>query len=214
ARVTLAVRDMTKGEAAAAEMTGDVGVRELDLSDLSSVRAFAEAWEGDLDILINNAGVMATPLTRTKDGFELQIGTNHLGHFALTNLLLPRLRDRVVTVSSGAHRIGRIRLDDLNWEREGYKRWQAYGQSKLANLLFTGELQRRLDEAGSSLRAMAAHPGYAATNLQSRTGSIVQNTFMAVTNLVLAQSDDMGGLPTLFAATQDIPGDSYVGPDG
>jgi NAD(P)-dependent dehydrogenase (short-subunit alcohol dehydrogenase family) len=214
ARVTLAVRDTAKGEAAAREMTGAVDVRPLDLADLASVRAFADGWDGELDVLVNNAGVMATPLTRTKDGFELQIGTNHLGHFALTNLLLPRLRDRVVTVSSGAHRIGRIRLDDLNWEREGYKRWQAYGQSKLANLLFTGELQRRLDEAGSSLRAMAAHPGYAATNLQSRTGSIVQNTFMAVTNLVLAQSDDMGGLPTLFAATQDIPGDSYVGPDG
>src|SRR5256714_8956937 len=214
ARVTLAVRDTTKGEAAAAEMTGDVGVRELDLSDLSSVRAFAEAWEGDLDVLINNAGVMATPLTRTKDGFELQIGTNHLGHFALTNLLLPWIRDRVVTVSSGAHRFGKIDVDDLNWERRGYSRWPAYGQSKLANLLFTVELQRRLEAAGSPVRALAAHPGYAATNLQARTGSFLQNTIMAVTNRVLAQSDEMGALPTLFAATQDIPGDSYVGPDG
>ena len=212
--MTLAVRDTTKGEAAAAEMTGDVGVRELDLSDLSSVRAFAEAWEGDLDVLINNAGVMATPLTRTKDGFELQIGTNHLGHFALTNLLLPRIRDRVVTVSSGAHRFGKIDVDDLNWERRGYSRWPAYGQSKLANLLFTVELQRRLEAAGSPVRALAAHPGYAATNLQARTGSFLQNTVMAVTNRVLAQSDEMGALPTLFAATQDIPGDSYVGPDG
>jgi len=214
ARVTIAVRDGAKGKAAAAEMPGAVDVRELDLADLTSVRAFADAWDGDIDVLINNAGVMATPLTRTKDGFELQIGTNHLGHFALTNLLLPRIRDRVVTVSSGAHRMGKIRLDDLNWEHGGYKRWPAYGQSKLANLLFTGELQRRLTEAGSPVRAVAAHPGYAATNLQSRTGSFVQNAIMAVSNRVIAQSDEMGALPTLYAATQDIDGDSYVGPDG
>jgi NAD(P)-dependent dehydrogenase (short-subunit alcohol dehydrogenase family) len=214
ARVTLAVRDTAKGQAAAADMPGAVDVRALDLADLASVRAFAEGWDGDLDVLINNAGVMAVPESRTKDGFEMQIGTNHLGHFALTNLLLPRIADRVVSVASGAHRIGKIRLDDLNWERGGYKRWPAYGQSKLANLLFISELQRRLTEAGSSVRAMAAHPGYAATNLQSRTGNVVQNAFMAVTNLVLAQSDEMGALPTLYAATQDIPGDSYVGPDG
>ena len=135
------------------------------------MRAFADAWDGDLDVLVNNAGVMAVPEQRTKDGFEMQIGTNHLGHFALTNLLLPQITDRVVTVSSGAHRIGSIRLDDLNWEHGSYHRWRAYGQSKLANLLFTSELQRRLDAAGSSVRALAAHPGYAATNLQSRTES-------------------------------------------
>ncbi|HEY3186429.1 MAG TPA: oxidoreductase [Solirubrobacteraceae bacterium] len=214
ARVTLAVRDTAKGERAAADMPGAVDVRALDLADLASVRAFAEGWPGDLDVLINNAGVMATPETRTKDGFELQIGTNHLGHFALTNLLLPRIRDRVVTVSSGAHRLGKIRLDDLNWERGGYSRWQAYGQSKLANLLFTGELQRRLTGAGSDVRAVAAHPGYAATNLQQHTGSFIQNAIMAISNRVIAQSEDMGALPTLYAATQDIPGDSYVGPDG
>src|SRR5947209_13285864 len=214
ARVTLAVRDTAKGEAAAAEMTGSVDVRRLDLADLSSVRAFADAWADDLDVLVNNAGVMAVPESRTKEGFEMQIGTNHLGHFALTNLLLPRIRDRVVSVSSGAHRIGRIRLDDLNWEEGSYSRWPAYGQSKLANLLFIAELQRRLEEAGSPVRAVAAHPGYAATNLQARTGSVLQNTFMWVTNLVIAQSDEMGALPTLYAATQDIPGDSYVGPDG
>ncbi|HEY3020929.1 MAG TPA: oxidoreductase [Solirubrobacteraceae bacterium] len=214
ARVTLAVRDTTKGERAAADMPGAVDVRPLDLADLASIRAFADGWEGDLDILINNAGVMATPETRTKDGFELQIGTNHLGHFALTNLLLPRIGDRVVTVSSGAHRIGKIRLDDLNWERGSYKRWPAYGQSKLANLLFTGELQRRLTAAGSHVRAMAAHPGYAATNLQQHTGSFIQNAVMAISNRVIAQSEDMGALPTLYAATQDIPGDSFVGPDG
>jgi NAD(P)-dependent dehydrogenase (short-subunit alcohol dehydrogenase family) len=214
ARVTLAVRDTAKGQAAAADMPGAVDVRALDLADLSSVRAFAEGWEGDLDVLVNNAGVMAVPESRTKDGFEMQIGTNHLGHFALTNLLLPRITDRVVSVSSGAHRIGKIRLDDLNWEQGGYKRWSAYGQSKLANLLFISELQRRLTEAGSPVRAMAAHPGYASTNLQSHTGNLVQNAIMAVSNLVIAQSDEMGALPTLYAATQDIPGDSYVGPDG
>jgi NAD(P)-dependent dehydrogenase (short-subunit alcohol dehydrogenase family) len=195
-------------------MSGAVEVRALDLADLASVRAFAEDWQEGLDVLINNAGVMATPKSRTKDGFELQIGTNHLGHFALTNLLLPRIADRVVTVSSGAHRAGKIRLDDLNWEHGRYQRWPAYGQSKLANLLFTSELQRRLEGAGSEVRAIAAHPGYAATNLQSRTGSFVQNAFMAIGNLVIAQSDEMGALPTLYAATQDLPGDSYVGPDG
>ena len=214
ARVTLAVRDTGKGERAASEMPGTVDVRSLDLADLSSVRAFADAWEGDLDILVNNAGVMALPQSQTKDGFEMQIGTNHLGHFALTNLLLPQIRDRVVTVSSGAHRIGKIRLDDLNWEQGGYKRWSAYGQSKLANLLFTGELQRRLEAAGSSVRAVAAHPGYAATNLQQHTGNLLQNAVMWVSNHVIAQSDEMGALPTLYAATQDIPGDSFVGPDG
>jgi NAD(P)-dependent dehydrogenase (short-subunit alcohol dehydrogenase family) len=144
ARVVLAVRDVAKGEAAAAAIDGETEVRELDLADLASVRAFADAWEGDLDVLVNNAGVMAVPEQRTKDGFEMQLGTNHLGHFALTNLLLPHVTDRVVVVASGAHRMGSIHLDDLNWERHGYSRWRAYGQSKLANLLFMSELQRRL----------------------------------------------------------------------
>ncbi|TMK74268.1 MAG: SDR family NAD(P)-dependent oxidoreductase [Actinobacteria bacterium] len=213
ARVVLAVRDLAKGEHAATTIRGEREVRQLDLADLASIRTFAQAWAGDLDVLINNAGVMATPERRTKDGFELQIGTNHLGHFALTNLLLPRITDRVVTVSSGAHRTGRIRLDDLNWEHGGYKRWGAYGQSKLANLLFTLELQRRLHAAGSDVRALAAHPGYAATNLQHRTENLVQNTVMAITNRLIAQSEEMGALPTLYAATQDLPGGSYVGPD-
>ena len=214
ARVILAVRDTAKGEAAVAGFPGTVEVRRLDLADLASIREFAQAWQGGLDVLINNAGVMATPERRTKDGFELQIGTNHLGHFALTNLLLPRIGDRVVTVSSTAHRMGRIRLDDLNWERRRYQRWPAYGQSKLANLLFTSALQRRLEAAGSEVRAVAAHPGYAATNLQQHTGSLIQNTFMAISNRLFAQSDEMGALPTLYAATQDIPGDGFVGPDG
>ena len=214
ARVVLAVRDVARGREAATTIDGDTEVRPLDLADLASVRAFADDWDGELDVLINNAGVMAIPEQRTADGFEMQIGTNHLGHFALTNLLLPHIGDRVVTVSSVMHRAGSIRLDDLNWERGGYKSWRAYGQSKLANLLFTSELQRRLDEAGSSVRATAAHPGYAATNLQSHTGNFIQNALMAVGNKVVAQSDEMGALPTLYAATQDIPGDSYAGPGG
>jgi NAD(P)-dependent dehydrogenase (short-subunit alcohol dehydrogenase family) len=214
AHVVLAVRDVAKGHAAAASIEGHPEVRELDLADLASVRAFADAWDGDLDVLVNNAGVMAVPESRTKDGFEMQFGTNHLGHFALTNLLLPHVRDRVVVVASGAHRMGSIHLDDLNWERHGYSRWRAYGQSKLANLLFMSELQRRLDEAGSDVRALGAHPGWAATNLQHRTENVVQNTFLAIANRVIAQSEEMGALPTLFAATQDLPGDTYIGPDG
>src|SRR5436190_3417336 len=214
ARVVLAVRDTARGGQAAGTIEGETEVRELDLADLASVRAFADAWDGELDVLVNNAGVMAVPERRTKDGFELQIGTNHLGHFALTNLLLQRIGGRVVTVSSGAHRTGKIDLDDLNWERRDYQRWRAYGQSKLANLLFTLELQHRLDDAGSEIRALAAHPGYSATKLQQRTESLIQNTVMWVTNHLIAQSEEMGALPTLYAATQDLPGGSYVGPDG
>jgi NAD(P)-dependent dehydrogenase (short-subunit alcohol dehydrogenase family) len=214
AAVTLAVRDTTKGKAAAAGMAGDVTVRHLDLADLASVRSFADAVEGPVNLLVDNAGVMATPEQRTADGFEMQIGTNHLGHFALTNLLLPQITDRVVVVSSDLHRSGRIDLDDLNWQRRPYKAWDAYSQSKLANLLFVLELRRRLTEAGSTVRALAAHPGYAATNLQGRTASAISNFFMAVANRLVAQSDTMGALPTLYAATADIPGGTYVGPDG
>ncbi len=214
AEVTLAVRDEAKGREAAATMPGSVEVRRLDLADLSSVRAFAEGWDGNLDVLIDNAGVMATPQRRTVDGFELQIGTNHLGHFALTNLLLPRLTDRVVVVSSSAHRMGRIDLGDLNWERRRYRSWGAYGQSKLANLLFVWELQRRLDEAGSPLRALAAHPGYAATNLQTRTANPVGNLLSEGLNRFVAQSAEDGAMPTLRAATEDLPGRTYVGPGG
>src|SRR3954451_25039737 len=197
AKVVLAVRDESRGAKAAASIDSDATVARLDLADLDSVRAFAEGWTGDLDILINNAGIMAVPQGTTADGFELQFGTNHLGHFALTNLLLPHVTDRVVTVSSGAHRIGRMHLDDLNWERRRYDRWRVYGQTKLSNLLFTKELQRRLDEAGSPVRAVAAHPGYANTHLQSHTGSRVQHGLMAVSNRLLAQRDEMGALPTL-----------------
>jgi NAD(P)-dependent dehydrogenase (short-subunit alcohol dehydrogenase family) len=214
AAVTLAVRDTTKGESAAAAMTGAVTVRRLDLADLGSIRSFAESTEGPVDLLVDNAGIMATPAQRTADDFELQIGTNHLGHFALTNLLLPQITDRIVVVSSDLHRSGKIDLDDLNWERRSYKPWAAYSQSKLANLLFVLEIQRRLGEAGSAVRAIAAHPGYAATNLQGRTGSPISNLAGAIGNRLIAQSDAMGALPTLFGATEDIPGGTYIGPDG
>ena len=207
------MRNTAKGEEAARTIDGDTDVRHLDLADLASVRAFAETIHDDVDVLINNAGVMNVPLAHTADGFEMQIGTNHLGHFALTNLLLPRITDRVVVVASGAHRYGKIRLDDLNWE-QGYKRHAAYGQAKLANVLFMAELQRRLDAAGSSVRSVGAHPGWASTNLQSRSGNRIEDGLMSVGNRLFAQTGEMGAEPTLFAATQDIPGNSYVGPDG
>ncbi|MCO7221749.1 oxidoreductase [Klenkia sp. PcliD-1-E] len=214
AHVVLAVRDTGRGEAAARSITGDVEVRRLDLADLSSVREFAGSWTGDLDLLVNNAGIMMVPQGRTADGFELQFGTNHLGHFALTVQLLPHITDRVVTVSSGLHRNGRVVLDDLGWERRSYSPTGAYGASKLANLLFALELQRRLTAAGSTVRSMAAHPGYAATNLQSHTGNRLMAVAMKLGNRFVAQSDADGALPTLFVATADLPGGSYAGPSG
>jgi len=214
AAVVLAVRDVEKGEAAASSMPGESEVRRLDLASLASVREFAAATDHDVDLLINNAGVMAPPLTRTADGFELQFGTNHLGHFALTNLLLDRVTGRVVTVSSTGHRMGKIDFDDLNWERKPYSSWRAYGQSKLANLLFTAELQRRLSAAGSPVLATAAHPGYAATGLQFHSGNRVLDVVGRVGNRVVAQDADGGALPTLYAALAEIPGNSFAGPGG
>jgi NAD(P)-dependent dehydrogenase (short-subunit alcohol dehydrogenase family) len=218
ARVVLAVRDEARGHAAAKVMPGpgSADVALLDLASLDSVRAFARDWSRQpVDLLINNAGVMIPPLSRTADGFELQFGTNHLGHFALTNLLLPHVTGRVVTVSSSAHRYGRIDFDDLNWERRRYRAWRAYGQSKLANLLFTAELQRRLTEAGSPVLSMAAHPGYAATNLHSHSGSRVMEFAMGTLgNRLLAQDAASGALPTLYAATADLPGNTFAGPSG
>jgi NAD(P)-dependent dehydrogenase (short-subunit alcohol dehydrogenase family) len=214
ARVIVAVRDVEKGRAAAASMPGETEVRPLDLASLASIRDFAAAWEGGLDLLINNAGVMVPPFSRTADGFELQFGTNHLGHFALTNLLLENITGRVVTVSSTGHRMGEIDFDDLNWERRPYKPWRAYGQSKLANLLFTAELQRRLTAAGSPVLATAAHPGYAATNLQFRSGRRTMDVISSIGNRLLAQDEDGGALPTLYAATADVRGNSFAGPGG
>ncbi|MGB3485488.1 MAG: oxidoreductase [Mycobacterium sp.] len=211
ARVILAVRNTTKGQRAAAGMTGDVEVRPLDLSSLASVRAFADGVPA-VDVLINNAGIMAVPYSETGDGFESQIGTNHLGHFALTNLLLPKLTDRVVTVSSMMHLIGRINLGDLNWKSRPYFAWPAYGQSKLANLLFTSELQRRLDRAASPLMALAAHPGYSATNLQGQTGNKFGTPIWLAANKLFATDADFGARQTLFAASQAVPGDSFIGP--
>jgi NAD(P)-dependent dehydrogenase (short-subunit alcohol dehydrogenase family) len=214
ARVVLAVRNLDKGRSAAAMMPGQTEVRELDLASLASVRAFAAAWEGEIDLLINNAGVMVPPLTRTADGFELQFGTNHLGHFALTNLLLEHVTGRVVTVSSGMHRYGRIDFDDLNWERKRYNASRAYGQSKLANLLFTAELQRRLNAAGSGVLATAAHPGWAATNLQFHSQRRAMDLVSAIGNRLFAQDAHGGALPTLYAAVADVPGNSFAGPGG
>ncbi|MEU1297766.1 MULTISPECIES: oxidoreductase [unclassified Streptomyces] len=216
AHVVLAVRDTARGEAAASRVTGSTEVRRLDLADLSSVREFAAGWRGDLDLLVNNAGVMNIPQSATRDGFETQFGTNHLGHFALTNLLLPHVTERVVTVSSGAHRMPGtpyIHFDNLDLGGE-YAPMKAYSQSKLANLLFTLELQRRLTAAGSRVRATAAHPGWAATNLQSHDGSALRRAAMRVGNRLVAQDHRAGALPTLYAAVADLPGASYVGPDG
>jgi NAD(P)-dependent dehydrogenase (short-subunit alcohol dehydrogenase family) len=224
ARVVLASRSAEKGRSAAARIassvrSADVQPAVLDLADLESVRAFAAAAPDRVDLLINNAGVMAAPRRLTNDGFESQFATNHLGHFALTGLLLGRLvaapAPRVVTVSSTMHRGGTIDFDDLQSERK-YSRWGAYSQSKLANLMFCFELQRRAVEAGSALLSMAAHPGYAATNLQAAgTDRFYERWFMAIGNRLFAQSAEMGALPTLYAATfPDLPGGTYVGPGG
>ncbi len=214
ATVVLAVRDTGRGEQVAAGIPGDVAVRALDLADLASVRAFAAGWgDAPLDVLVNNAGIMHVPQGRTADGFESHLGVNHLGHFALTALLLPHVTDRVVTLASLAHRLGTIDLDDLHWERRRYDRVRAYGQSKLANLLFALELERRLRETGSRVRSMAAHPGYASTNLQTRTANPLGDLLGRIGNATIAQSAEAGALPTLFAASQDLPGGSFVGPD-
>ena len=221
ASVVLACRNMEKGEAALAEVRaagGDAELAPLDLGNLASVRAFAASQERPLDLLLNNAGVMAPPRSETADGFELQIGTNHLGHFALTGLLLDRLQagrePRVVTVSSNGHRMGRIDFDDLQ-SRRRYRRWRAYGQSKLANLLFMRELDRRARAAGLPLVSLAAHPGYSATNLQFAAPPLADRVVMRVLNVVIAQPADKGALAPLYAATMpELPGASYVGPDG
>ncbi|MEU7146477.1 oxidoreductase [Streptomyces sp. NPDC045456] len=229
ARTVLACRNEARGHAALARLRSEVPeaeaeFRQLDLADLASVRAFAaglDTFDGNrLDLLINNAGVMALPHRRTADGFEMQFGTNHLGHFALTGLLLPKLLAtpgaRVVTVSSGFHVLGNVDLDDLNSER-GYRRWIAYGRSKSANLLFVHELSRRLARAGSQVVAVAAHPGYADTNLQTagvrmegRTGA---ERVVALANRVVGQSAESGALPTLCAATAPhMKPDAFLGP--
>ena len=212
ARVVLAVRDTAKGQRIAASMPGTTEVRPLDLEDLASIRAFAAGWTGDIDILVNNAGIMLVPEARTADGFERQIGTNHLGHFALTDLLLPHITDRIVTVSSNAHARGQLDLDDLNWQTRPYRTSQAYSDSKLANLLFTFELQRRLSATGSSVRALAVHPGMVRTNLFGHRP--VQAAIIGFIGRFVMQDAEHGARTTLFAATQDIPGGSFIEPGG
>ncbi|MEO6083425.1 MAG: SDR family NAD(P)-dependent oxidoreductase [Umezawaea sp.] len=220
ASVVLAVRDTEKGKLAAARINGDVSVQELDLTSLESVRAAAAGLRATyprIDLLINNAGVMLTPKQTTRDGFEMQFGTNHLGHFALTglllDLLLPVPGSRVVTVSSNGHRIrADIHFDDLQWERS-YSRLAAYGQSKLANLMFTYELQRRLAAHGTTA-AVAAHPGISNTELVRTVPAVVRRpiTWLAP---VVAQSAAAGALSTLRAATDpSVLGGQYYGPDG
>ena len=220
AHVILACRNTAKAEAAqrtihSASASGTSEVVELDLGDLDQVREFASGL-GDrpVDVLVNNAGIMAVPLGRTAQGHELQFGTNVLGHFLLTALVMPHVPDRVVWVSSSAHRFGEIALDDLDWHERSYNPWRAYGQSKLADLMLAYELQRRLTSATSPKRSMAAHPGYASTNLQNHTGTW-QDRLMQRMNRAswIAQPAEMGALPTLFAATvPDLAGGSYIGP--
>ena len=218
--VILACRDKDKGEAALKQIDRDYARAkaehlQLDLSDLASVRRFADEFTSNysrLDILVNNAGIMVPPFAKTADGFELQFGTNHLGHFALTGLLLDLLvgtsQARVVTVSSGGHRFGKIDFDNLNAEK-GYDRQRAYAQSKLANLLFTYELQRRFESAGVDAIAVAAHPGWTVTNLQ------VHWRMTRMLNPFIGQKPEMGALPVLCAATDsDVQGGDYYGPGG
>jgi NAD(P)-dependent dehydrogenase (short-subunit alcohol dehydrogenase family) len=211
AHVVLAVRNLDKGMAAAGRMTGDVEVGLLDVADLSSVRAFAERL-GPVDVLINNAGALALPFGLSPDGVELHLATNHLGHFALANLLLPRLTDRVVVVGSPSHRHGHLDLDDLGWTRRPYRPYAAYADSKLANLLFLAELQRRLTAAGSTLRATGAHPGTTATSITASTGSRLKTVVGDFGHKLTGMPAWQGALPTLYAATMDVPGNTYVGP--
>ncbi|GAA2103690.1 oxidoreductase [Actinomadura alba] len=224
AEVVLACRSAERGGQALERLRGEapgaeVSLGSLDLADLGSVRAFAEEHvRYGLDILVNNAGVMALPRRTTTDGFEMQFGTNHLGHFALTGLLLPALLarsgSRVVTVTSMLAWSGRIRFDDLQRERH-YQRWAAYGQAKLANLVFAKELDRRV----AAITSVAAHPGYASTNLQQRSarmeGSRLRERFYGFGNLLLGQSAANGALPSLYAATApDVTGGECYGPRG
>ena len=230
AHVILAVRDLDKGNKSAGAIRqrypqAQITVMMVDLADLKSIQTFTTTFLAHykkLDILINNAGVMALPRRKTVDGFEMHFGTNHLGHFALTGLLLPVLKAtpgaRVVTVSSGVHVSGAIHFDDLQWEQR-YDRWGAYAQSKLANLLFAYELQRRFIDSGINAISVGCHPGYAATNLQfagpKMDGSIVGVWMMKLGNALFAQGKDTGALPTLYAAgAPDVNGCDYIGPIG
>jgi len=220
ASVIIAVRNLEKGNNAANKIKtnhkdADVSVMELDLANLNSVKKFAENFKqkySRLDLLINNAGVMVPPYSKTADGFELQFGTNHLGPFALTGLLIDLIKDtknsRIVNVSSAAHKYGNINFDDLNWEKRKYKPWKAYGDSKIANLYFTYELKKKLEASNSSTKVAAAHPGWTATELQRHSGF-----FVGILNVLFAQTIEMGALPTLYAATaENVNSGEYFGP--
>ncbi|WP_138444877.1 SDR family NAD(P)-dependent oxidoreductase [Sinomonas susongensis] len=211
ARVVIAARNHSKAQAVAASIFGRVETRPLDLGDLESVRRFADGWTEPIDILINNAGVAARALERTRDGFELDFGTNHLGHFALTLRLLPFLRDRVVVLASQAERAARLDLDDPNWENRPYHSSRAYNDSKLANLLFTAELDRRLRADGSGVRALAAHPGLVVTPIYDKPAGTTRSFWDRLLP-VLGQDAAHGALPVLYAATEDLPGNTFVGP--
>jgi NAD(P)-dependent dehydrogenase (short-subunit alcohol dehydrogenase family) len=227
AHVIMACRDAGRAEEAVARLRKEVvepslEVRALDLASLDSIHAFADGITVPINILVNNAGVMALPKRLTADGFEMQFGTNHLGHFALTGRLLPRLLaepgTRVVTVSSDVHRIGKIDFDNLQGEKS-YSKWRAYGQSKLANILFASELGRRAAAAGADLTSLSAHPGYAATNLQAAgskmTGSKIGAAAAGIGNKLFAQSDANGALPLIYAVTSpDAVSGEYAGPSG
>ena len=229
-RVIMACRDPLKGEEARQRLLKERPVEEpilwnLDLGDLSSVKGFSDKYHNSmdrLDLLINNAGLMAIPFRKTRDGFEMQFGVNHLGHFALTAQLWSRLKgttgSRIVNVSSAAHRFGRLQFEDPNWEK-GYRKWGAYGMSKLSNLLFTSELDRRISASGDRVLAASAHPGYADTELQSKgalmKGARISARLFNLANRLVAQSAEMGALPSLYAATAEglEPGGFY-GPGG
>jgi NAD(P)-dependent dehydrogenase (short-subunit alcohol dehydrogenase family) len=228
ARVVVCARDEVRGKEAIARLIADVPdadveLRSLNMADLSSIRTFADGIQASypaIDLLVNNAGVMAISRKETADGFEMQFGTNHLGHFALTGLLLPLLVNqpgaRVVTVSSNAHKPGRIDFDDIMHERH-YRRWRVYSASKLANLLFTFELQRRLSAIDSPLMSVAAHPGTAATNLvrPGSQGNPIKQVVMTLGVWVVGQSEAQGALPQLYAATApEVRGGEFYGPNG
>ena len=209
ARVVLAVRHIEKAQQAIAGMRGDFDVRQIDVASMDSVRSFAHTWTGNLDVLINNAGVMDIPAARTEQGLDVQTATNYFGPFLLTNLLLPRLTDRVVTVTSQLHRQGKLNLDDLDWRSRKYNQMGAYEASKLAVVLFSLQLQQRLNAANSPVRSVLAHPGIARTALAAHSKSNFINKLTLLTNDV-----ETGALSILYAATQDVPGNAYVGPDG
>jgi NAD(P)-dependent dehydrogenase (short-subunit alcohol dehydrogenase family) len=209
AHVVLGVRDTGKARRAVAGLAGTFDIRPLDVADLTSVRAFADSWSGDLDILVNNAGVMDIPAARTADGLDLQTATNYSGPFLLTTVLLERITDRVVHVTSELHRQGKIDLTDLDWRSRTHHGMRVYQASKLATVLFSLELQRRLTAAGSWVRSVLASPGIARTTLAAHSRANVINRFTFLTN-----SPERGALSLLYAATQDVPGNSYIGPDG